>query len=135
MAVSFSKIFEEIIADLIFFPRRRSWAKDHLVCLAIYKDFSKLMNRYHDPPKYAEDMPDFRVMETNFDAGYSSASFVCYACNKWDGNRLDTGAETQPWVWATNDFQDPDSDDPNKKLGRHNYYGKPMKSQGKLKLI
>lgn len=68
-------------------------------------------------------MPDSRVISTSYDEGYSNVNFLCYACNRWDGSRLSIDAETQPWIWATNDWQDPLSDDPNKKLDRHDYYG------------
>lgn len=82
------------------------------------------VNRYHDKPENSEGIPEFRVVDTSYEDGYSSASFTCYACDMWDGNRLDIDAENQPWIWAASSFQGHTSDDPNKPLTRHNFYGK-----------
>ncbi|KAI4598433.1 hypothetical protein KJ359_002843 [Pestalotiopsis sp. 9143b] len=73
-------------------------------------------------PGLSEGIPDFRVVDTSFNDGYSVANFICYACNRWDGNSLKVETENQPWIWATNVFQDHRSDDPNKHLERHNSY-------------
>ncbi|KAK6221085.1 hypothetical protein LQW54_001658 [Pestalotiopsis sp. IQ-011] len=77
---------------------------------------------FHDRPGLSEVIPDFRVVDKSFNDGYSVANFICYACNRWDGNSLKVETENQPWIWATNVFQDRRSDDLNKYLERHNSY-------------
>ncbi|KAL1981347.1 hypothetical protein VTN96DRAFT_2738 [Rasamsonia emersonii] len=84
--------------------------------------FGARSTKYHDPPSHTADIPDVRVVSTRSENGYSILNFICYACNRWGGTRLDADAVSQPWIWATNPFQDANLDDPYKPLQIHTYY-------------
>lgn len=85
--------------------------------------FGPRSTQYHDEPKHTPDLPEIEIRRTGFTEGYHSVDFVCYGCNLWDSHALKPDAVSQPWIWATNPFTESESDDPNKNLQRHAFYG------------
>jgi hypothetical protein len=78
---------------------------------------------YHEPPRYTSDLPNVTIVDTGFKDGYHSVKWICHACNRWDGASLRSDSDALPWIWANNPYADAGSDDPDKPLDRHMFYG------------
>ncbi|MCJ1231177.1 hypothetical protein MMC12_007854 [Toensbergia leucococca] len=110
------------------FPNGRGWLAvgsgsfmDRSLMFVMYPDLSPGVvtisartTRYHQPPRQIpESLPEIRVIDTALDdASFHTADFICYSCSSWDGNPLELDAQAQPWVWASNPSQEPESDSP-----------------------
>ena len=78
---------------------------------------------FHDEPRFNNELPDVAIVDSRLKDGYNEVSFVCHACNQWDGVSLRSDSKSLPWIWANHPFAEADSDDPDKSLQRHMYYG------------